>query len=102
MSLRRLGLERIDLFQLHRIDAKVPAEEQFGLLADLLTRGQGAPRRPLAGHGRRDRGGRPIVPIVSVQNLYNLTDRSSEERARVTARPTDRRSSRGTRSRPGG
>ena len=35
MSLRRLGLERIELFQLHRIDPKVPAEEQFGLLADL-------------------------------------------------------------------
>ncbi len=34
MSLRRLGVERIDLFQLHRIDAKVPAEEQFGTLAE--------------------------------------------------------------------
>src|SRR5580698_3535097 len=40
MSLRRLGLERIDLFQLHRIDPKVPAEEQFGLLKELQKEGK--------------------------------------------------------------
>ncbi len=40
MSLRRLGLEVIDLFQLHRIDPKVPAEEQFGLLKDLQKEGK--------------------------------------------------------------
>ncbi len=40
MSLRRLGLERIDLFQLHRIDPKVPAEEQFGVLKDLQKKGK--------------------------------------------------------------
>ena len=39
MSLRRLGLERIDLFQLHRIDPKVPADEQFELLRDLQKEG---------------------------------------------------------------
>ena len=40
MSLRRLGVERIDLFQLHRIDPKVPADEQFGLLRDLQKEGK--------------------------------------------------------------
>ena len=40
MSLRRLGVECIDLFQLHRIDPKVPAEEQFGLLKDLQDEGK--------------------------------------------------------------
>src|SRR5579872_3715661 len=40
MSLRRLGVERIDLFQLHRIDAAVPADDQFGLLADLRREGK--------------------------------------------------------------
>src|SRR5580704_13877945 len=40
MSLRRLGLERIDLFQLHRIDPKVPADEQFGVLRDLQREGK--------------------------------------------------------------
>ncbi|HVQ97791.1 MAG TPA: aldo/keto reductase, partial [Mycobacterium sp.] len=40
MSLRRLGLDVIDLFQLHRIDPKVPADEQFGLLADLISEGK--------------------------------------------------------------
>src|SRR5919112_1631623 len=40
LSLRRLGLERIDLFQLHRVDAGVPADEQFGLLAELQSEGK--------------------------------------------------------------
>ena len=40
MSLRRLGIDRIDLFQLHRIDPKVPADEQFGLLRDLQREGK--------------------------------------------------------------
>ena len=40
MSLRRLGVERIDLFQLHRVDPKVPADEQFGLLRDLQKEGK--------------------------------------------------------------
>ena len=40
MSLRRLGVERIDLFQLHRIDPKVPADDQFGVLRDLQKVGR--------------------------------------------------------------
>lgn len=78
MSLRRLGLERIDLFQLHRIDPKVPAEEQFGLLAALIA--EGKVRHVGLSEVSVDeiKAARAIVPIVSVQNLYNLTNRSSE------------------------
>ena len=79
MSLRRLGLDRIDLFQLHRIDPKVPAEEQFGLLADLIA--EGKVRHVGLSEVSVDeiKAAQAIVPIVSVQNLYNLTNRSSEE-----------------------
>ena len=78
MSLRRLGLDRIDLFQLHRIDPKVPAEEQFGLLADLIA--EGKVRHVGLSEVSVDeiKAAHAIVPIVSVQNLYNLTNRSSE------------------------
>ncbi len=79
MSLRRLGVEAIDLFQLHRIDPKVPAEEQFGLLSDLLDEGKvrsvGLSQVSVA----EIEAARAVVPVVSVQNLYNLTDRSSED-----------------------
>ncbi len=79
MSLRRLGLEQIALFQLHRIDAKVPAAEQFGLLADLVTEGKvGSVGLSQVGIKEIKAAGK-IVPIVSVQNLYNLTDRASED-----------------------
>ncbi len=78
MSLRRLGLERIELFQLHRIDPHVPAAEQFGLLADLQREGK------VAAVGLSEvtvdelESARRVLDIVSVQNLYNLTNRSSE------------------------
>ena len=79
MSLRRLGVDRIDLFQLHRVDAKVPADEQFGLLADLVSEGKVA----AVGLSQVSRAelaaARQVVPIVSVQNLYNLTDQSSAD-----------------------
>ena len=79
MSLRRLGLERIDLFQLHRIDPKVPAEEQFGLLAELVAEG----KVRQVGLSQVDvadlEAALEVVPVVSVQNLYNLGDRSSED-----------------------
>jgi aryl-alcohol dehydrogenase-like predicted oxidoreductase len=79
MSLRRLGLERLDLFQLHRIDPKVPADEQFGLLADLVR--EGKVRNVGLSQVSVDEieAARSVVPVVSVQNLYNLTDRSSED-----------------------
>jgi aryl-alcohol dehydrogenase-like predicted oxidoreductase len=78
MSLRRLGVERIDLFQLHRIDPKVPAAEQFGLLKRLIDEGKvrhvGLSEVSVA----EIKTARKLVPIVSVQNRFNLTDRSSE------------------------
>ncbi len=79
MSLRRLGLERIELFQLHRIDPKVPAEEQFGLLDDL--RREGKVHHVGLSNVSVDnlQAAAKIVPIVSVQNRFNLTDGSSDE-----------------------
>jgi pyridoxine 4-dehydrogenase len=78
MSLRRLGLERIDLFQLHRIDAKVPADEQFGLLRDLRKEGKiGQVGLSEVSVEEIEAAGK-IVPIATVQNKYNLTDRASE------------------------
>ena len=79
MSLRRLKVERIDLFQLHRIDPAVPADEQFGLLRNLQSEGKirfaGLSEVTVADI----EAARRIVPIVTVQNLYNLTDRKSEK-----------------------
>jgi aryl-alcohol dehydrogenase-like predicted oxidoreductase len=78
MSLRRLHVERIDLFQLHRIDPQVPAEEQFGLLRDLEKEGKvrhvGLSEVSIA----EIEAARSIAPIVTVQNLYNLADRKHE------------------------
>lgn len=79
MSLRRLGVERIDLFQLHRIDPTVPADEQFGLLAALQAEGK------IAGAGLSEVGveqieqARAVVDVLTVQNRYNLADRASDE-----------------------
>ena len=79
MSLRRLGVERIDLFQLHRIDEKVPADEQFGLLAELIS--EGKIRHAGLSEVTVDQieAARAVVPVVSVQNEYNLTQRKSED-----------------------
>jgi aryl-alcohol dehydrogenase-like predicted oxidoreductase len=78
MSLRRLGLERIDLFQLHRIDPKVPADEQFGLLRDLQNEGKVRHVGLSEVSVEQIEAARKVVPIVTVQNRYNLTDRQSE------------------------
>lgn len=78
MSLRRLGVDRIDLFQLHRIDPTVPAEEQFGVLADLRRQGKVAEVGLSEVSVAEIEAARAIVPIVSVQNLYNLGDRRAE------------------------
>ena len=77
-SLRRLRLERIDLYQLHTPDDRVPFEDSVGALAELRGAGKirhvGLSNVSVAQLKRA----RAIVPIVSVQNLYNLSDRSSE------------------------
>jgi pyridoxine 4-dehydrogenase len=78
MSLRRLGVERIDLFQLHRIDPKVAADDQFGVLRDLQKEGKvrhiGLSEVNIA----EIDAARRIVPVATVQNQYNLTYRNSE------------------------
>jgi aryl-alcohol dehydrogenase-like predicted oxidoreductase len=79
MSLRRLGLERIDVFQLHQIDGKVPAEEQFGLLADLVNEGKVGNVGLSNVSVEQLAAARAVVPIVSVQNLYNLSNQSSAD-----------------------
>ncbi len=79
LSMRRLGLERIDLFQLHRIDPKVPAQESVGELARLKEQGQ--VRHVGLSEVSVDQivAAREIVEIASVQNLYNLANRQSED-----------------------
>ena len=78
-SLRRLRLERIDLYQLHRIDPKVPAEEQLGTLKDLQAQGKIKHIGLSEVSVRQIEHARTIVPIVSVQNRYSVTDRGSED-----------------------
>ena len=82
MSLRRLRLERIDLYQLHRIDPKVPVEESLGALKDL--QGQGKIRHiGLSEVGPSDiERAMKTVRIVSVQNLYNVSDTHHEDALR--------------------
>jgi pyridoxine 4-dehydrogenase len=79
MSLRRLKVEQIGLWQLHRIDPKVPRDEQFGVIADMLTEG-------LIAHAGLSQvsvadieAAAKVFPVATVQNLYNLADRSSED-----------------------
>ncbi|MHB8215611.1 MAG: aldo/keto reductase [Candidatus Sulfotelmatobacter sp.] len=78
-SLRRLRLDRIDLYQLHRIDPKVPAEDQLGTLKDLQTQGKIKHIGLSEVSVRQIQHARTIVPIVSVQNRYSITDRGSED-----------------------
>jgi len=79
MSLRRLGVERIDLFQLHRIDPTVPADEQFGLLAELQSEGKvGAVGLSEVSVDQIERA-RALVDVATVQNRYNLLDRASDD-----------------------
>jgi pyridoxine 4-dehydrogenase len=77
-SLRRLHLEHIDLYQLHRIDPKVPAEDQLGALKDLQAQGKIKHIGLSEVSVKQIQHARTIVPIVSVQNRYSVTDRGSE------------------------
>ncbi|HAN71470.1 MAG TPA: oxidoreductase [Actinobacteria bacterium] len=78
MSLRRLGVDRIDLWQLHRIDPQVPADEQFGAIAEFqregLIRHIGLSEVTIDDVVAAQRH----VDVVTVQNLYNVADRSAE------------------------
>jgi aryl-alcohol dehydrogenase-like predicted oxidoreductase len=77
-SLRLLGLERIELFQLHRIDPEVPFADQLGALVDLQAEGK-IGRIGLSEVSVPEiEAARAITPIATVQNLYNLSDRGAE------------------------
>jgi pyridoxine 4-dehydrogenase len=78
MSLRRLGQESLDLFQLHRVDPTVAPEDQFGVLRDLLHEGKVRAVGLSAVSVEQVVAARKIVEISTVQNLYNVTDRTSE------------------------
>jgi aryl-alcohol dehydrogenase-like predicted oxidoreductase len=78
-SLRRLKLDRIDLYQLHRIDPKVPAEDQLGALKDLQAQGKIKHIGLSEVSVRQIRHAQSIVPIVSVQNRYSVSDRAYED-----------------------
>lgn len=78
MSLRRLGVERIDLYQLHRIDRNVPLSEQLGALAELQQQGKIRHIGLSQVSEAELTAARELVEVVSVQNLYNLADRASE------------------------
>ncbi len=79
MSLRRLRLDRIDLYQLHRFDPKVPVEESLGELKKLQHEGKirhiGISETSVA----EIEQARKIVKVVSVQNRYNIGDRAHED-----------------------
>ena len=79
LSLRRLKVERIDLWQLHRIDPKVPRDEQFGVIREFLDQG-------LIRHAGLSQvsveeidAARAVFPVATVQNRYNLADRADED-----------------------
>jgi pyridoxine 4-dehydrogenase len=77
-SLRRLRLDRIDLYQLHRIDPKVPPADQLGTLKDLQAEGKIKHIGLSEVNVREVQFAQTIVPIVSVQNRYSVSDRGSE------------------------
>jgi aryl-alcohol dehydrogenase-like predicted oxidoreductase len=78
-SLRRLRLDRIDVYQLHRIDPKVPAEDQIGTLKDLQAQGKIRHIGLSEVSVRQIQHAQTMAPIVSVQNRYSLADRGSED-----------------------
>jgi pyridoxine 4-dehydrogenase len=78
LSLRRLRVERIDLYQLHRIDPTVPLPDQIGALRQLQDEGKIRHVGLSEVTVNQLREAQEITPIVSVQNRYNLADRRSE------------------------
>lgn len=79
MSLRRLKVEQLDLWQLHRIDPKVPQDEQFGAIADFLQEGLIARAGLSQVSVAEIEAARKVFPVATVQNRYNLADRADEE-----------------------
>jgi len=79
MSLRRLGVDEIDLWQLHRIDPEVPREEQFGVLKEMRDQGKVRHVGLSEVSVEEIKAAQEIVEIATVQNLYNLTSRGAED-----------------------
>jgi pyridoxine 4-dehydrogenase len=77
-SLRRLRLERIDLWQLHRIDPDVPEEDQFGAIQEFIREGKVRHVGLSEVTVEQIERAREHFPVVSVQNRYNLADREWE------------------------
>jgi pyridoxine 4-dehydrogenase len=79
MSMRRLKVDRLDLWQLHRIDPQVPRSEQFGVIADMLKEGL-IRNAGLSQVSVEDiKAASVFFPVASVQNKYNLADRTDED-----------------------
>ena len=79
MSLRRLGVETIDLWQLHRIDPKVPREEQFGLMKELQDEGKVRHLGLSEVSVEEIKAAQEVFDVATVQNLYNLTNRQADD-----------------------
>ncbi|WP_421953169.1 aldo/keto reductase [Pelagibacterium sp.] len=78
-SLKKLGVEQIALWQLHRIDPRVPREEQFGAVKALLDQGIIAHAGLSQVSVAEIEAAREVFPVATVQNRYNLVDRNSED-----------------------
>ncbi len=79
MSLRRLGLEAIPLWQLHRIDQKVPREEQFGVMKELQDEGKVRHLGLSEVSVEEIKAAQEVFQVATVQNLYNLGNRGAED-----------------------
>jgi pyridoxine 4-dehydrogenase len=79
MSRRRLGVRTIDLWQLHRIDPKVPQDEQFGVMAEMQSEGLVAHLGLSEVTVDEIKAAQKSFKVATVQNRYNLVDRTSED-----------------------
>jgi pyridoxine 4-dehydrogenase len=79
MSLRRLGLDEIPLWQLHRIDPDVPREEQFGVMKELQDEGKVRHLGLSEVSGEEIKAAQQVIDVATVQNRYNVADRSAED-----------------------
>src|SRR3954471_630585 len=79
MSLRRFGVDTIDLWQLHRIDPQVPREEQFGVMKELQDEGKVRHLGLSEVSVDEIKAAQEVFEVATVQNLYNLSNRQSED-----------------------
>ncbi|GAB4958031.1 hypothetical protein MAHJHV51_56900 [Mycobacterium avium subsp. hominissuis] len=88
MSLRRLGTDTIDLFQLHRIDPNFPLQDQVGELIGRDLRQPDVADLALVLQGEQLAAAQQITEIVSVQNMYNVTARRAGPSRCTCSAPT--------------